>query len=147
MRRETLIELTGGCDDGETNEKTLEKSSPPRRVSPSPRHCREEGISLFSNTSEQREIILRQVLSSAALDLSLVYGQWCQLVTLLPMVQASKFAAFEALFALAGDARGNTASASSLKDRGNAFAKLLKRNRRCPFFFPDGLLSLRTKWR
>ncbi len=73
------------------------------------------------------------------LDLSLAYVQWSQAVTLLPVVKASEFVANESLLAFAMDAGGNTALTDTSENAADAFADLLNRNRRSPFFFPAGL--------
>ena len=84
---------------------------------------------------------------STVLDLSLAYVQWSQAVTLLPVVKASEFVASESLFAFAQDAGGRIASACAVQDGADAFADLLHRDRRCPFFFPAGLRSQETTLR
>ena len=64
-----------------------------------------------------------------------------------PVIQASKFVAFETPFSGVPDDGGNTASAVVVEDQGDAFLDLLKCDCRCPFFFRDGFPSPRTKWR
>ena len=63
------------------------------------------------------------------------------------MVKASKFVANESLLAFVMDAGGNTALTGASENATDAFANLLNRDCRCPFFFPDVLQSLKTRWR
>ena len=53
-----------------------------------------------------------------------------------PVMKSSEFAALQTLFAFAGDACGESALAVAVKDQRDAFADLLRGQRRCPFFFP-----------
>ena len=62
------------------------------------------------------------------------------------MVKASEFVANEPLLAFVQDVGVNTASVSAVQDGTDAFADLLHRDRRCPFFFPAGFLLPRTTW-
>ena len=61
------------------------------------------------------------------------------------MVKASKFVANEPLLSLVQDAGVSTASVSAVQDATDAFADLRHGDRRCPFFFPAGLLSPKTR--
>ncbi len=88
----------------------------------------------------------KQYSSSTVLDLSLVYVQWRQEITLFPMVKASEFVANEPLLSLVQDVGVNIASVSAVQDGTDAFADLRYSDRRCPFFSPAGLLSPKTTW-
>lgn len=57
----------------------------------------------------------------------------------LPVVKASEFVADESLLAFEMDAGGNTALTDASENAADAFADLLNRDRRCPFFSPAGL--------
>ena len=61
------------------------------------------------------------------------------------MVKPSKFVSDESLLPFVQDAGGSTALIEALKDGTDAFADLWNRDRRCVFFFPGGLPTLRTK--
>ena len=65
---------------------------------------------------------------------------------LLPVIQASKLVAGESLLSFVPDARGYTASAAAREDRTDAFADLLHRDCRRPFFFPAVLRTPETTW-
>ena len=55
------------------------------------------------------------------------------------MVKASEFVANESLLSLALDVGGSTALTGASENAADAFANLLNRDRRRPFFFPAGL--------
>jgi len=98
-------------------------------------------------TIEPSMIDLSQFTPSTVLDLSLVYVQWGQAVTLFPVVKAGEFVACEPLFAFARNAGGRIAFARTVQDGTDAFADLWYRDRRGPLFFPVGLRSPKTTWR
>ena len=62
----------------------------------------------------------------------------------LPVIQASKLVAGKSLFLFEPDAGGYTASAAPNEDRTDAFADLLHRDCRRPFFFPVVLRTPET---
>ncbi len=66
---------------------------------------------------------------------------------LLPVIQASKLVAGESLLSFVSDAGGYTASAAPREDRTDAFANLLDRDCRRPFFSPAVLRTPETTWR
>ncbi len=63
------------------------------------------------------DIRIWNFLSSTVLDLSLTYVQRCQLVTPLPMIQASEFVALETLFAFVMNLGVGIASGRAMQDR------------------------------
>ncbi len=65
---------------------------------------------------------------------------------LFPMVKASEFVANKPLLAFVQDVGGNTAFVNAVQDGTDALADLRHCDRRCPFFFPAGLRSPRTRW-
>ncbi len=62
------------------------------------------------------------------------------------MVKAGEFVAFEPLLSFVQDAGVSTASVDAVQDGTDAFADLRHCDRRCPFFFPAGLLLPKTMW-
>jgi hypothetical protein len=62
------------------------------------------------------------------------------------MIKAGEFVANEPLLSFVQDSGVSTASVGAVQDGTDAFADLWNRDRRCPFFFPAGLLLPKTTW-
>src|SRR5262249_51317257 len=83
-------------------------------------------------------------VSPRVLELSFMYVQWSQSVTLFPVREASQRIASQALLTFIQQMGQRAALKRLVQDCRNALTDLRERDCRCPFFSPDGFRAPET---